>query len=214
MYELKEGLFYEINVKKGWNLIGVTNECVINDLNNLINSNTAFQYDGTYNQLGEIKDNIGFWIECNENGIIEVSYNEEDVRYQWTESGIAKLKSDSDTALNSYLLSQVKGQLLTRFTYSQLEKFGDRYRLENLLDKEWIIIYDSEIALQEGWNLFGTSYNCAISDPEELIVSGTVFKFDEGYINIDDGNLDKDYGYWIKASKSGTIRLINSNPIR
>ena len=69
------------------------------------------------------------------------------------------------------------------------------------------------ISLNEGWNLISgisTSINVlAIEDPDEIIISGTVYGFiSGGYLNAE--ILEPGKGYWIRANNSGFITLIDN----
>ena len=63
--------------------------------------------------------------------------------------------------------------------------------------------------LSEGWNLISgiseeVSMN-AISDPEGIIVPGTLYGFNGGYVEMD--MIDPGKGYWIRANSLGSIIL-------
>ena len=67
------------------------------------------------------------------------------------------------------------------------------------------------ISLNEGWNLIsGLSEDVSISsvsDPNGIIVPGTLYGYNGGYLGTDlivPGN-----GYWIRTNSSGSIILIS-----
>ncbi len=72
-------------------------------------------------------------------------------------------------------------------------------------------IDQSSIDLSEGWNLIsGISEEVSIesiSDPGTIIVSGTLFAFQDGYLETDVILPGK--GYWIRASAPGSITLLS-----
>ena len=63
------------------------------------------------------------------------------------------------------------------------------------------------ISLSEGWNLIaGISFQVAvedISDPDGIIVPGTIYGYGDGYFNAD--VIEPGKGYWINASSDGDI---------
>jgi hypothetical protein len=65
--------------------------------------------------------------------------------------------------------------------------------------------------LTEGWNLFsGVSEDVsifAVVDPDSIIVPGTLFSFNEGYVETD--MLVPGNGYWVRAFEEGEITLIS-----
>lgn len=65
------------------------------------------------------------------------------------------------------------------------------------------------IELIQGWNLIsGISWEILLEnldDPENLIISGTVYTFENGYIQID--SLQPGDGYWLRSLGIGTITL-------
>ena len=69
------------------------------------------------------------------------------------------------------------------------------------------------IYLEEGWNLISgiTSplHVSDIDDPEELIVPGTIYIFDEVYVNS--AVLEPGKAYWLYSNGSGTVSLSSLN---
>ena len=65
------------------------------------------------------------------------------------------------------------------------------------------------IELNQGWNLIsGISTELPlnyIEDPENLIIPGTVYMFENGYVQAD--SLQPGNGYWLRSSGTGTITL-------
>ena len=65
------------------------------------------------------------------------------------------------------------------------------------------------VVLEEGWNMIaGPSCDVAIADiqdPSNVIVDGTLFEYNDGYLNATSVQPNK--GYWINASGDGTITL-------
>ena len=65
------------------------------------------------------------------------------------------------------------------------------------------------ISLNEGWNLIsGLSEDVSIYsalDPDSIIVLGTLYGFNGGYVETD--MLVPGKGYWIRANTSGNIML-------
>ena len=61
----------------------------------------------------------------------------------------------------------------------------------------------------KGWNMFGLSANGSLTDPNSLIISGTIYWFSgTGYgSSVSPSNLTANKGYWIKCSGSGEITL-------
>jgi hypothetical protein len=67
-----------------------------------------------------------------------------------------------------------------------------------------------EILLVEGWNLISGNHTEVeiphILDPYEIIIPGTVYQFDEGYIETE--LIQPGKGYWVRASSDGIIYFI------
>ena len=63
------------------------------------------------------------------------------------------------------------------------------------------------ISLSEGWNLIsGISFQVAvenISDPDGIIVPGTIYGYGDGYFNAD--VIEPGKGYWVNASAEGNV---------
>jgi hypothetical protein len=63
------------------------------------------------------------------------------------------------------------------------------------------------ISLSEGWNLIaGISFHVAvedISDPDGIIVPGTIYGYGDGYFNAD--VIEPGKGYWVNASADGDV---------
>ncbi len=70
-------------------------------------------------------------------------------------------------------------------------------------------INELTISLNEGWNLVsGLSEDVSIysvSDPDSIIVPGTLYGFNEGYVGTD--MLVSGNGYWVRAFEEGEITL-------
>ena len=75
-------------------------------------------------------------------------------------------------------------------------------------------INNLSLNLSEGWNMIsGTSYsNPAITDFNNIIVSGTLYRFNSGYIQAQ--SIEPGIGYWIRAISQGEIVIENlrNNP--
>jgi len=71
------------------------------------------------------------------------------------------------------------------------------------------------ILITEGWNLIsGISFPVdvnAIADDDGLIVSGTIYGFDSGYISAE--FIEPGYGYWLRSFGEGRITLSASAPM-
>ena len=68
-------------------------------------------------------------------------------------------------------------------------------------------IQDLTLSLSQDWNLIsGTGSSVSVSsieDPDGLIIPGTVYGFDETYIN--DDTIEPGKGYWLRSSGEGEI---------
>ena len=76
-------------------------------------------------------------------------------------------------------------------------------------------IDDLTLSITEGWNLIsGISYLLdinAIIDPDNLIIPGTIYGFEEGgYALVE--TMDPGYGYWVRSTGDGEITLSSSAP--
>lgn len=67
-----------------------------------------------------------------------------------------------------------------------------------------------EITLNEGWNLISSSFNCTILDENSIIISNTMYEFNNDYDNTFTPvtELEPNHGYYIKTSSAGTIKLV------
>ena len=63
------------------------------------------------------------------------------------------------------------------------------------------------VEITNGWNLIsGSSFEMELSefyDPDGLLISGTIYGFDEGYISTN--FLLPGKGYWVRSTGNGTI---------
>ena len=74
-------------------------------------------------------------------------------------------------------------------------------------------INELTISLSEGWNLIsGITISLDITeiqDPGEIIIAGTFYGFSsDGYLNTE--NIEPGEGYWVRASASGSITIIEN----
>jgi hypothetical protein len=76
-----------------------------------------------------------------------------------------------------------------------------------------IPINELTIILNEGWNLttgISASLNILdIQDPDGIIISGTIYGYNNGVYAITE-TIESGKGYWIRASSSGSITLIDN----
>ena len=109
-----------------------------------------------------------------------------------------------------------------------LYSFDDGYSLETSLNQgegywlrfanagsttiDGILISEITISLNEGWSLIsGLSEDISIYsvlDPDSIIVPGTLYGFNGGYVETD--MLVPGKGYWIRANTSGSITIIGN----
>ena len=195
---------FKIGVKKGWNLVGSSLNCSINDEKNLIIPNSIYEYDESYKNTSEIRLNKGYWINCNDSGIIEFNYNEDDIHYQWTEIGISKIKENKiyDYIINHYEKPEIEGGINNEI-FSVLLRYN--YKIEDLLSQKMIKIKDIEITLNKGWNLIGASYNSNIIDTNNIIIPNAIYEYETSYKSTNE--IKENKGYWIKAKENGNISL-------
>jgi len=71
------------------------------------------------------------------------------------------------------------------------------------------------LQLNEGWNIVsGFSFSVPVNsiiDPDNLIVSGTVYGFDGSYFNAE--TIEPGYGYWLRSTGEGEITISSSAPL-
>ena len=88
-----------------------------------------------------------------------------------------------------------------------------RFQSEGIASITGQAINELSINLSEGWNMIsGISQTVnvnSIYDPEQLIIDGTVYGFDDGYQPAD--TIEPGKGYWLRSSGEGTIILTASN---
>ena len=74
-----------------------------------------------------------------------------------------------------------------------------------------IPVTELSLSLSAGWNLIsGISTPMSIDeiiDPENIIISGTFYGFENGYVEVDE--LIPGEGYWVRANNSGNIILMS-----
>ncbi len=127
-------------------------------------------------------------------------------------------ESAEDTAVTTLFPNAVDGTCFS---------FNDGYHLEDTLSAGigyWLrfnepgenriigdCIEDIEITLNEGWSLMAVgSYEVdvtAICDPDSIIVPGTFYTFDDGYIVDPISRLHPGLGYWVRTYSAGMISV-------
>ena len=74
-----------------------------------------------------------------------------------------------------------------------------------------IPVTELSLSLSAGWNLIsGISTPVeigAIIDPDNIIINGTIYGFDSGYVEVDE--LIPGEGCWVRANNSGNIILMS-----
>lgn len=77
-------------------------------------------------------------------------------------------------------------------------------------------ISEIEIELTPGWNIISGASDktsvAAIEDPNDILMSGTVYGFAGTYYQVSE--LEPGEGYWVRASDKGTIRIVGGNIIQ
>ena len=119
----------------------------------------------------------------------------------------------SNSSYNIVFPESVEGTLYSYDGTYQSEtnlNLGDGYWLrfteEGFTTIVGIPLNDIAVTLHEGWNLIsGPSQISTIIDPEGIIISGTLYGFEEGYINSVE--LIPGKGYWLRAFQDGEITL-------
>lgn len=78
------------------------------------------------------------------------------------------------------------------------------------LQKDIIQSNESSVDVIKGWNMIGVSENSGISDPNNIIIDGTLYHFDgsDYGTSLDITNIESNKGYWIKCNDVGSI-IIN-----
>ena len=89
------------------------------------------------------------------------------------------------------------------------EGYWLRFELPYIANISGEVINSLTINLTEGWNLISGITNSitldSIDDPQDLIVSGTLFKYNGNYIVTE--TVDPGCGYWLRSSGDGQIIL-------
>ena len=89
------------------------------------------------------------------------------------------------------------------------EGYWLRFTAEGSTVISGFLINELIMNLTEGWNLFsGVSEDVsifAVVDPDSIIVPGTLYGFNEGYVETD--MLVPGNGYWVRAFEEGEITL-------
>ena len=142
--------------------------------------------------------------------LISINKSEPEPEYFYTKNGVDTLKTLS-------LISPNVNDVVPKFVLDLL--FASGITIDILLTGSLISINKSEsepepepeseseiiIDLNEGWNLIGSSYNGTLEDSESIIILNTIYEYDTSYKSTTE--IKKNKGYWIKASKSGKIKL-------
>jgi hypothetical protein len=112
-------------------------------------------------------------------------------------------------SINGTLYSFSEGYILDS-TLVQGEGYWLRFNNAGSTTIDGTPINELTISLNEGWNLVsGLSEDISIysvSDPDSIIIPGTLYGFNEGYLETDLFVPGK--GYWLRANNSGNIILI------
>lgn len=118
---------------------------------------------------------------------------------------------------HSELFETVVGNLFDyELGYNEQEflKFGTGYWLRSDGETEvelagWLPAGDRTISLKEGWNMISGSTGSMdisdISDPDEILLPGTLYEYSADYVQ--DDTLEPGRGYWIRTSAEGEIIL-------
>lgn len=142
---------------------------------------------------------------------IDLTY---DVEASWNLIG---LPLDADQAQIDNLLSRIEEGNLYVFDgkYREAETlepgkgYWAKFEGSSNYDVTGLPLVDNNIDLKEGWNLIsgiGQSLNIGdISDPNGILVDGTLSGFNGSYTESSELNLGA--GYWVRASEAGTITL-------
>ena len=89
------------------------------------------------------------------------------------------------------------------------EGYWLRFALPYIANISGEVINSLTVNLIEGWNLIsGITYSItldSIDDPENLIVPGTLFRYDGNYTDTE--TIDPGYGYWLRSNGIGQIIL-------
>jgi len=77
------------------------------------------------------------------------------------------------------------------------------------LQKDIIQPNQSSVDVIKGWNMIGVSENSGISDPNNLIIAGTLYHFDGSNYgtSLDISNIESNKGYWVKCNDVGSITI-------
>ena len=72
-------------------------------------------------------------------------------------------------------------------------------------------LFPSTLSLQSQWNLIGSmSKSGSLSDPNEIIIPGTLYGFNNGYFSTE--TIESGRGYWVSTSSEGDVELIEYEP--
>ncbi len=153
---------------------------------------------------------MGQFIVYSDQSDITVEYAE-----NWNLVGLPLNVEDSDylslfpSAVEGTLYSY-DGAYLSDINLIQGEGYWLRFNEEGSTSISGTPVNELTLSLTEGWNLISgisTSINVlAIEDPDEIIISGTVYGFiSGGYLNAE--ILEPGKGYWVRTNSSGSITL-------
>ena len=77
-------------------------------------------------------------------------------------------------------------------------------------------INELTVSLSEGWNMIAgissSVFVSSIGDPNGLIIPGTIYGFNDGYMTAE--TIEPGYGYWLRSSGDGEITLSESGNSR
>ena len=132
--------------------------------------------------------------------LVSVPVEMEDYSYSslFPNSTEGTLYSFSDGYVSEETLTPLVGYWINLIEGDSLSFSGER-------------LFPSTLSLQSQWNLIGSmSKSGSLSDPNEIIIPGTLYGFNNGYFPTE--TIESGRGYWVSTSSEGDVELIEYEP--
>ena len=132
--------------------------------------------------------------------LVSVPVEMEDYSYSslFPNSTEGTLYSFSDGYVSEETLTPLVGYWINLIEGDSLSFSGER-------------LFPSTLSLQSQWNLIGSmSKSGSLSDPNEIIIPGTLYGFNNGYFSTE--TIESGRGYWVSTSSEGDVELIEYEP--
>ena len=167
---------------------------------------------GWYEYDQNVSDHRPVGLKVEFNAMTAVEYTE-----GWNLVGLPLIVDDSDYQIQfpdavEGTLYSFNGSYDPEETLIQGNGYWLRFNNAGTTTITGIPVTELSLSLSAGWNLIsGISTPVeigAIIDPDNIIINGTIYGFDSGYVATDE--LIPGEGYWVRANNSGNVILLHN----